>query len=264
LNERVKPSYTAAELAALVAQTAPRRGWDFSRMRTVRQPVPWEYEEVVAAYLRPADRVLDIGTGGGERFLRLAPRFGSGIGVDPDPEMVEIARENGRDQPNVRFRVDDHLLAQTSETFDVALCRHAPYDPAVLHERLSPGGYVLTQQVGERNMGNVKAATGQAFSVWTFDPGEFERAGFRVLATMEYDVEYVVQDVESLVFWLQALDLMHADLPGGRLTGDADAFNQLLAGNVDERGFVTNEHRYMVVAQRSYQHVGSDKGPIGP
>jgi len=31
---------------------------------------------------------------------------------------------------------------------------------------------------------------------------------------MEYDVEYVVRDVESLVFWLSALDLPHADLDG--------------------------------------------------
>ena len=67
---------------------------------------------------------------------------------------------------------------------------------------------------------------------------------------MEYDVEYVVLDAESLVFWLQALDEMHADLPGGELTGNIDAFNRMLAGNVDERGFVTNEHRTMMVAQR--------------
>jgi hypothetical protein len=150
----------------------------------------------------------------------------------------------------VRFRVDDHFLADTPETFEIALCRHAPYDPGVLAERLSPGGYVLTQQVGARNMGNVKAAIGQEISDGTFNPGEFERAGFRLLATMEYDVEYVVQDVESLVFWLQALDLMHADIPGGKLIGDAGAFNRMLAGNVDERGFVTNEHRSMIVAQR--------------
>lgn len=246
----VKTTYTADELAGLVASTAPRRGWDFSRMRTVRQPVPWEYEEVVAAYLRPTDRVLDVGTGGGERFLRFAARFGSGIGIDPDPAMVEIARENGRGQPNVRFRLDDHRLMETPEAFDVALCRHAPSDPAALYDRLTPRGYFLRQKVGERNMLNVKAAIGQDAEPRTFDPSVFERAGFRLLATMEYDVEYVVQDVESLVFWLQALDLMHADVPGGALIGDVDVFNRMLAGNVDGRGFVTNEHRSMVVAQR--------------
>ena len=47
-------------------------GWDFSKVRTEREPPPWAHINLVKTYLKPTDRVLDIGTGGGEIFLSLA------------------------------------------------------------------------------------------------------------------------------------------------------------------------------------------------
>jgi hypothetical protein len=36
---------------------------------------------------------------------------------------------------------------------------------------------------------------------------------------------------------------------GASALASAAVLNRVLAGNVDERGFVTNEHRYLVIAQ---------------
>ena len=74
-------------------------------------------------------------------------------------------------------------------------------------------------------------------------------SGLRPLAFLEYDVEYVVCDIESLVFWLNALDTAHADIDGPSALASAAILNRILAGNVDEHGFVTNEHRYLAIAQ---------------
>lgn len=41
---------------------------------------------------------------------------------------------------------------------DVIISRHAPFDPGAVATHLRPGGYFITQQVGERNMACVKAA----------------------------------------------------------------------------------------------------------
>jgi hypothetical protein len=76
-----------------------------------------------------------------------------------------------------------------------------------------------------------------------------------LLTFREYDVEYLVRDIESLVFWLNALDLLHADLDGAAALATAEALNAVLAGNVDEREFVTNEHRYLVAAQLPAQRL---------
>jgi len=76
----VLKSYSQQALYQLLAGTRTRRGWDFSGMNVLRQPVPWEYRDVVVRYLRSSDVVLDIDTGGGETLSDLARSFGHGLG----------------------------------------------------------------------------------------------------------------------------------------------------------------------------------------
>lgn len=244
-----KNSYSNEELNRLISNTAGRRGWNFSIMKTERQPVPWDYLKVVPLYLRPSDVVLDIGTGGGERFLEFSKYFKSGIGIDSDPEMVKTAMENGANIKNVSFKIDTHKLTATKEKFDVILCRHAPFDLPTVIAHLKPGGYFIMQEVGEKNMLNIKKVLGQDKSEPALTKEQFENSGFRLLAFMEYNVEYVVRDVESLVFWLNALDYLHSDLKGNEGLADANIFNKILKCNVTRYGFTTNEHRYLAIAQ---------------
>jgi SAM-dependent methyltransferase len=244
----VRDRYSQDELDELLAVATPIQGWDFSRMNVLRQPVPWEYPEVVARYLRPADLVLDIGTGGGERFCALAGLFGHGVGIDVDPEMIRHAQRPSA-PPNVEFRVCSDRLESITSTFDLILDRHAPFQLEPVAERLKPGGYFITQQVGERNMASVRAALRQPESRPVIGTQQIANAGLRLLGFAEYDVEYVVCDIESLILWLSALDLLHADMDGSAALASASALNQILAGNVGSRGFVTNEHRYLAIAQ---------------
>jgi SAM-dependent methyltransferase len=159
----VRESYSQDALDGLLAGVRTRRGWDFSGMNVFRQPVPWDYRDVVLGYLRSSDVVLDIGTGAGERLRDLAPSFAHGLGIYADPEMVRLAGENTA-AGDVCFRVGSERLESVPETFDVILDRHAPFDLAAIVAHLCPSGYFITQQVGERNMACVKAALGQPAS----------------------------------------------------------------------------------------------------
>jgi Methyltransferase domain len=244
----VLKSYSQQELDELLSDVTPRRGWDFSSMRVLRQPVPWDYQNVVRNFLRPADEVLDVGTGGGERLSSFAASFRRGLGIDSDPDMIRLARQSSA-AGNLEFRVCSDRLETIAETFDVIINRHAPVNVAAVTAHLKPGGYFVTQQVGERNMACVRAALGQPAGPPPIDRQEVLAGGLRLLAFCEYDVEYVVRDVKSLVFWLSALDVLHAALDGSAALASASVLNRILAGNVDERGFITNEHRYLAVAQ---------------
>jgi SAM-dependent methyltransferase len=243
----LRAKYTEHDLSELVKRVQPRRGWDFSRMSATRHPVPWEYTEVVRRYLTPNCRVLDIGTGGGEELVKLATHFGEAVGIDVDPEMVEVASSNAVDMANLRFHVSTDRLEAVEGQFDVILDRHAPFDLGAVRRHLVTGGYFVTQQVGERNMGNVRAALGRPPAEPPISAEGATRGGLTVVAFAEYDVEYVVHDVESLVFWLTALDYRHADISGAEAMSSVDTFNRILLGMAEERGFVTNEHRYLLV-----------------
>jgi SAM-dependent methyltransferase len=251
----MRQSYSQQALDRLLAGIPARQGWDFSGMNALRQPVPWDYRDVVLRYLRSSDVVLDVGTGAGEKLRDLAPSFGQGLGIDADPGMVRLARQNPAG--NLRFRVCSERLESVPETFDVILDRHAPFALHAIAAHLRPGGYFITQQVGERNMACVKAALGQPPSPPPIRQQAIAASGLRPLAFLEYDVEYVVRDIESLVFWLNALDPAHADIDGPSALASAATLNRVLAGNVGERGFVTNEHRYLAIAQHAGERVRS-------
>jgi hypothetical protein len=244
----MKRSYSQQELDDLLAATPPRAGWDFSRMNDLRAAVPWRYADVIRQYARPSDDVLDVGTGDGAGFRALAGSFRWGFGIDADPEMARLAARTST-APNVDFGVSSARLEDITATFPLIINRHAPLELAAIASHLAPGGHLITQQVGERNMACVRSALGLPTGAPPITAEQVADAGLRLISFREYDVEYVVRDIESLVFWLSALDLPHADLDGSAALASADALNAVLAGNVDERGVVTNEHRYLVVAQ---------------
>lgn len=248
-NACMKTTYTQSELDDILRHVTPRVGWDFSRMLTQRGPVPWNYLDEVKKYLRSDDDVLDIGTGGGEQFISLAPSFRSGVGIDIDEGMVQVARQHVQGISNVTFLVMDYRLAGLHWRFNTVLNRQAPFDLGTVKQHLLPGGYFITQQVGEKNMGNIKRVLGTASRKPVITKERFKTSGLHCVDFREYDVEYVVQDIESLVFWLSALDMLHADLAGNEALKSVDTLNRMLANNVDERGFVTNEHRYLAVAR---------------
>jgi SAM-dependent methyltransferase len=244
----MKESYSQQELDGLLAATQPRVGWNFSRMNDLRAGVPWEYEDIVRQYSQSSFDVLDIGTGDGARLMALAGSFGWGFGIDSDPEMVRQAARSAN-VPNVDFGVCSARLEGISATFPLIINRHAPVDLQAIAGHLEPGGHFITQQVGERNMACVRMALGLPVGQPPITAAQVTEAGLQLISFREYDVEYVVRDIESLVFWLNALDLAHADLDGSAALARADALNAILADNIDRRGFVTNEHRYLIVAQ---------------
>ncbi len=245
----MKDKYTQQELNGILANTSQRQGWDFSSMKTWRAPVDWDYLEEVKKYLNPSSSVLDIGTGGGERFIQLSNIFKNGLGVDIDPKMIDIARQNAHAVDNVEFIVSSEKLARIEKDFDLILNRHAPFNLTAIFNHLKPGGYFITQQVGENNMQNVKKALNQKHENPTITKNEILKNGLSIVSFQEYDVEYVVKDIESLIFWLKALDMLHADIATNKAIDNVEILNAILKGNVDEGGFVTNEHRYLVIAE---------------
>ncbi len=182
-------SYTEQELKDLLENTAPRRGWDFSRMHTQRQPVPWNYLDIVALYLQSEYHVLDVGTGGSENFIKLSKLFKFGIGVDIDPEMVEVAKENGRKVSNVSFYQDTEHLGNTKEQFDVIINRHAQLSLEAIFNHLRPKGYFITQQVGEKNMLNIKNVINKNSDTPVITPEEIEIINLSMMLDLRFTAQ---------------------------------------------------------------------------
>jgi SAM-dependent methyltransferase len=248
---------TLADLQQIVRTNGALDGWDFSRLRFDRAPVLWDYVGVARSYLKPADRVLDIGTGGGEIFFSLAPYFGEGVAIDHDPAMIAAARRN---QSALSIRnvslmgMEASALQFAAGAFDVVLQRHSSVYVREVVRVLRPGGYFITQMVGKRSSLNILDAFG-----WTpdsFGPGwwqpvaeladQFRAQGCSILAQAEYDVPCWYQDVESFLFWLMAVPWPEEI----DLDKHWQAINRVLEICQTRRGFETNEHRGLLIAQK--------------
>jgi SAM-dependent methyltransferase len=106
--------------------------------------------------LAPGMRVLDLGSGAGN-VARLAAELvgpdGAVVGVEADPEAVDLARRH-TDVPNVEFRVADaQTLDGIEDGFDAVTGRlillHLPDPVGALRQaaaRVRPGGLVIMHE----------------------------------------------------------------------------------------------------------------------
>lgn len=249
---------TLDELKRIAASVGEREGWDFSRMRDAREPMPWDYLDVVRGYLQPTDRVLDVGTGGGEKLLSLAACYDSAVGVDASPEMIETAQKNRAEAQveTVSFEVmRGEALRFPDGAFDVVLNRHCSVDVREAFRVLRPGGYFITQQVGARNTRNIcelfGCGVGGEYEVDLFQElpvlaGAFRQLGCRLVWAAEYDVGYWFLDVESLLFWFQAIP-MPEDFD---IETHWPQVDHVIAEFGTPQGIETNEHRELLIVQR--------------
>jgi len=100
--------------------------------------------------MRQAGSVLELGTGGGERFLQLRGHWPSRVTVTEEyPPNVALVRERlgslGVRVVEVRLTDIDPLPFATDE-FDVVLNRHSAFNSAEVARVLGPGGTFLTQR----------------------------------------------------------------------------------------------------------------------
>jgi SAM-dependent methyltransferase len=245
------------DLRRIAATVDELRGWDFSRVESVRDPVPWDYTDVVRRYLRSSDRVLDEGTGGGEVFLSLAPHFARGVGIDDDPSMIRVAQENTpaalRDRVSFQvMRAED--LGFADESFDIVLNRHANVFADEVARVLRPGGFFIHQTVGREDARNVHRAFG--WGPDSFEEGwfqsmstladEFRQSGCEVVARSEYDVRLWYRNVESLVFWFKSVP-MPEEFDIERHGPKLEAY---IAECRTPKGIESNEHRELLIARK--------------
>lgn len=115
---------------------------------------------------RPGDAVLEAGSGAGAALLCVAARVGaiSGLGVEQDPALVEIAARNAaaNEWPELTFVTADIAALAEVGPFDHA-CANPPYHPAA--STASPDA--------RRDLS--RRATPELFGVWAVAMGQLLR-----------------------------------------------------------------------------------------
>jgi SAM-dependent methyltransferase len=245
-------------LAAALRDTERIRGWDWSRTNTRMGSFGWAYTDVLGEYIRPDDRVIDVGTGGGEVFSTVARPHD--VALDVHMAMLEVARER---LPCSLVAGDQRALPFRPASFDVVADRHVGVYPLEVLSVLRPGGYYVTQQPGTRICQSIfdafgwgsngefwrreYAAEGHEFLTVDDQAHLYEQHGCEIVRRATADVDYEFLDEESLAYWL-----LSAPLPE---TADPDAHADVLA----RVPLKTNWHAELLVVRSP-----SDRSAAGP
>jgi SAM-dependent methyltransferase len=190
---------------------APFQGWDFSYLdgRLVESKPTWDYLALARAAAQSHD-ILDIDTGGGESFSRLAPFPGRATAVEGYVPNLAVARGwlEALGIPVIQADSASSLPFEDA-LFDLVLNRHGSIAPAEIHRVLKRGGVLLTQQVGGDNLADLAACFG-ATSPWpgnTLDGvvGRLEALGFKMRRAEAWRGPVTFADVGALVYFLKAI-----------------------------------------------------------
>jgi SAM-dependent methyltransferase len=231
-------------------------GWDFSHLdgRWVSDPLPWDYKDLILDRLKPSDRLLDMGTGGGEFLLSLNHPYRNTSVTEAWEPNVRLCRE--RLAPlgiGVHQVSDDAHLPFDGNTFDMVINRHESYDLSEVSRILKPGGLFITQQVGAENNRSLseRLIPGYTSPFRDFTLAaellKFASHGFSIVYSNEALPELRYLDVGAVVYYAKIIEWEYPDFSVEKY------FPQLcrLHGTCVRDGCIaTREHRFVIVSQK--------------
>ena len=193
----------------------PFTGWDFSYLdgRMLEEQAPWSYSRRAAEMMRQSDSVLDMGTGGGERLLKLRADWPPKVVVTEDyPPNIRLAAERLLPLGVRVFEVpltDTDPMPFADYEFDLVLNRHAGLNAREVARILAPGGAFLTQQIHGLWAADLIAAFG-TMPQWPDSTLEkyvqqLIAAGLEVVDTREWSGKLGFTEVGAIVYYLKAV-----------------------------------------------------------
>jgi SAM-dependent methyltransferase len=193
----------------------PFIGWDFSYLdgRMLEDQAPWSYSTRATELMCRSTSVIDMGTGGSERFLKLREHWPRKVvATEEYPPNYRLATE--RLSPFGVQVVDVQLtligrMPFTDNEFDLVLNRHSGFNPREVARILAPGGAFLTQQIHALWAVDLLAV----FEVKPQWPDatlekyvpQLEAAGLTITDTREWSGNLSFTDVGAIVYYLKAV-----------------------------------------------------------
>jgi SAM-dependent methyltransferase len=233
------------------AEREPFEGWDFSHLagRMVEAPPSFDYLAAVRARLQGVERLLDLGTGGGEVLSALAPFPGTTVAteawapnaalagrrlsvlgasvvlVDGAPENWQTIAAPHRAVPALPF---------ANAAFDLVIDRHESYLPAEVFRVLRPGGRFVTQQCGGTHHAELNDLLGlpqPRYTAWGLAAAEAQLSavGFIEIVGQEAFTETRIHDVGAIVYHLKALPWQAPGFRAGDHLGRLKALHEQIA-----------------------------------
>jgi ubiquinone/menaquinone biosynthesis C-methylase UbiE len=141
------------------------KDWDFSKFEIETESLTkWDLYEILKKIANKESKILDLGTGGGEKVIEFYPECQEIIATDFSEGMIETANKNleksGR--KNITFKLMDNLKMDVPDDyFDIVVARNTVTDPEQIYKCLKNGGHLLIHGVDKADCWNLKVLFGR-------------------------------------------------------------------------------------------------------
>ena len=220
---------------------------------------PWSYSARAAELMKHSSSVVDLDTGGGERFLKLHEHWPPKVvATEHYPPNFKLATE--RLTPFGAKVVDIQLsdfgpMPFTDGEFDLVLTRHAAFNPSEVGRVLAFGGTFLTQQVHGLWAVDLLASF-DAKPQWPDATPEkylprLQEAGLEIVNVQNWSGELAFTDVGSIVYYLKAVPWL---VPGFSVESHLEYLLNL-QNQLEDKGSLTfTACKYLIEARKSTAH----------
>ncbi len=256
--------FTNEELFNLYLEDAkyPFSGWDFSHIssRIVSTPLTWSYDSIVIPFIRKAETLLDMGTGGGEKLISFQPLPKKTFATEGYEPNIPIAKKTLEPLGVQVVKIEkDEKLDFPDNFFDLIINRHESYSPMEIKRVLKPKGYFITQQVGSENdldlnfflEGKINNDT-LGFSHWNLDfvVKQLSDIGLLIRYKRESFPTQRCFDIGAIVYYLKAIPWQIPDFTVEKYYSKLFELHK----KIQEEGyFDIKNHRFLIIAQKSNQ-----------
>lgn len=230
------------------------RGWDFSYLkgRWIEEKPPWDYEKEAKQLIKKAKAVLDMGTGGGEKFSLLGPFPKYTVVTESWLPNIPIAKKKLEPLGIRVVEVNESgKLPFNNEEFDLVLNRHSAFNPQEVFQILKQGGIFLTQQVGSDNLRDLiqEFNTEANFKQWALNIARenLEKAGFKIEKAKKWMGKAEFKDVGAIIYFLKAIPWIIEDFSVDNYLSTLQKLQYKLT---KEEKLIFTETRFLIKAKK--------------
>ena len=234
------------------------KNWDFSKINYICENLTnWDmYEELKNSTIINS-KVLDLGTGGGEKVLKHFPVCKEILGTDFSDEMIITANENLKrsNKKNISFKTMDNLHMTTKDNyFDVVVARHTCIDAKQIYKTLKKNGKLILRGVDKLDCWSLKLMfnKGQAFNdvkpISVIDYENIISAGFKYVELIPIHVREYFKTKEDLIKLLIKVPILNEFMKNVEI--DLDLLDKYILENTTEKGILLIRRYYGIIATK--------------
>ncbi len=194
------------------------KDWNFDEFEIESESLTnWNLYDELKKVTNKESKVLDLGTGGGEKVLGFFPEVKEILATDLSKEMIKTANNNLElsGKKNVTFRIMNNLKMDVEDNYyDVVVARNTVTDPKQIYKCLKKGGYLLLAGVDKDDCYSLKLlfGYGQGFKdvkpISIIDYENVLKAGFKDVELIPLHERDYYKDAETFKRFLRKVPIL--------------------------------------------------------